>query len=456
MLLDDRAQSGEEGVITPYLQEGRNYRTQGTITTSSLSINERVGLVEEVLRANDEANDDLEKLLQTAFGMGPNSRLLGRMINLLEAQRDEINEMKPYIECRPSPSLITLQQIYAKVDGEIKNVAALPDIVARDTLMTLVQVLQEGPDYLIDVCLISNIIWYTEIVDISYAASIQHVLDKAINQKSDLTIFRGAVESILAISAALSVDLLDDQMDFAYRNLGALLRQLELRVESSKKATTETIVVNNVVGSSATTGASTSTRPPLPGYPADTSILSSADLPPASSRHSSPNASEFKSIDVKELQTLFGTGVSTHTTPLLRLSSFNATPTGIAAKPTPAPSSPAVSLAGSDSSEEIWEYRGQFLTRSALDLVLRQETLAQADSSGQYAGEVSWDDLRCAWIPVWVKKLKLSDLVEGEIPDSSPAGFQERDTDAWGNKIGWYGPHKEMYYKEEPKWELKD
>lgn len=79
---------------------------------------------------------------------------------------------------------------------------------------------------MIDVCLISNIVWYTEIVDISYAASIQHVLDKAINQKSDLTIFRGAVESILAISAALSVDLLDDQMDFAYRNLGALLRQV--------------------------------------------------------------------------------------------------------------------------------------------------------------------------------------------------------------------------------------
>lgn len=62
MLLDDRAQSGEEGVITPYLQEGRNYRTQGTITTSSLSINERVGLVEEVLRANDEANGEYDLL----------------------------------------------------------------------------------------------------------------------------------------------------------------------------------------------------------------------------------------------------------------------------------------------------------------------------------------------------------------------------------------------------------
>lgn len=62
MLLDDRAQSGEEGVITPYLQEGRNYRTQGTITTSSLSINERVGLVEEVLQANDEANGEYDLL----------------------------------------------------------------------------------------------------------------------------------------------------------------------------------------------------------------------------------------------------------------------------------------------------------------------------------------------------------------------------------------------------------
>lgn len=227
-------------------------------------------------------------------------------------------------------------------------------------------------------------------------------------------------------------------------------------MESSKEITPETIIVNSVVGSSATTGASTPTPPPMPGYAADTSILSPAVLSPSSSFPSSPNASEFKSIDMKELQTLFGTGVSTPVTPLSGLSSFDATPTDTTAKPTRAPSSSAVSVAGSDSSEEIWEYRGQFLTRSALDLVLRQETLAQADSSGQYAGEASWDDLRGTWIPVWVKKLKLSDLAEGEIPDSSPAGFQERDTDAWGNKIGWYGSHKEMYYKEEPKWELKD
>lgn len=62
MLLHDRAQSGEEGVITPYLQEGRNYRTQGTIAISSLSINERVGLVEEVLQTNDEAIGEYDLL----------------------------------------------------------------------------------------------------------------------------------------------------------------------------------------------------------------------------------------------------------------------------------------------------------------------------------------------------------------------------------------------------------
>lgn len=218
-----------------------------------------------------------------------------------------------------------------------------------------------------DACLISKIAWYAEMIDSSYAASIQHALDEVIDQNTDFPV-----------------------------------------------------------------------------------------LSPFSSRPSSPGASDFKSIDMKDLQTFFGTGVSTPATPLPGLSSFNATPTGTPARPIPAPSSPAASVAGTDSSEEIWEYRNQLLTRSALDLVLRQEALAQADSSGQYAGEVSWDDLRGTWIPIWVNKLKVIDLAEGEIPDSSPAGFQERDTDAWGNKIGWYGPHKEMYYKQEPEWESKD
>lgn len=231
---------------------------------------------------------------------------------------------------------------------------------------------------------------------------------------------------------------------------------MELRVKSNKTATPATTAVHSVVDSSTTTGASTSTLLTLLGSLVDTPILSPPVLSSFSSCPSSPGASDFKSIDMKDLQTSFGTGVSTPARPLPGLSSFNATSTGIPAKPTPTPSSPAASVAGTDSSEEIWEYRGQLLSPSALDLVLRQETLAQADSSGQYAGEVSWDDLRGTWIPIWVKKLKVRDLAEGEIPDSSPAGFQERDTDAWGNKIGWHGQHKEMYYKGEPKWELED
>jgi hypothetical protein len=62
-----------------------------------------------------------------------------------------------------------------------------------------------------------------------------------------------------------------------------------------------------------------------------------------------------------------------------------------------------------------------------------------ADSSGQYAGEVSWDELRNAWIPKWAEKLKIGDLAEGEVPNTNPADFKVKKRDAWGNKIGWYG-----------------
>lgn len=69
---------------------------------------------------------------------------------------------------------------------------------------------------------------------------------------------------------------------------------------------------------------------------------------------------------------------------------------------------------------------------------MRQEALAMADSSCQYAGEVSWDDVRNAWIPNWAEKLKSHELAEGEIPSTNPADFKYKKTDAWGNKIGWY------------------
>jgi hypothetical protein len=68
---------------------------------------------------------------------------------------------------------------------------------------------------------------------------------------------------------------------------------------------------------------------------------------------------------------------------------------------------------------------------------MRQEALAMADSSGQYAGEVSWDDVRQAWVPKWVEKVKESELVDGELPSTNPADFKVKRKDAWGNAIGW-------------------
>jgi hypothetical protein len=147
----------------------------------------------------------------------------------------------------------------------------------------------------------------------------------------------------------------------------------------------------------------------------------SASQPPSSD----PN---FTSVNTtSDLQARFGTG------PLPGLSSI---PTSRTRNDTTAPPSPAISTAAS-SEQELWEYRDQLLTRSALSLVLRQEALAQADSSGQYAGEVSWDEIRNAWIPVWAEKLGKPDVAEGEVPDTNPAGFKVKRRDAWGNKVGW-------------------
>ena len=107
-------------------------------------------------------------------------------------------------------------------------------------------------------------------------------------------------------------------------------------------------------------------------------------------------------------------------------------------KPTQRGDSSSESSTSSISEPEIWEYRGTQLTRSALSLVLRQERLAMADSSGQYVGEMSWDDLRNAWIPNWAEKLKPSEVAEGELPNTNPAEYTVRRRDAWGNKIGWW------------------
>lgn len=93
--------------------------------------------------------------------MSPSSCLFRWMINLLQAQKNEINEMKPYIKTKSFSSLcmtfsvlvqvpvidsrtVSLQQIYAEVDGNTKNLVDLSDTEVWDTLVTLVQVLRAG------------------------------------------------------------------------------------------------------------------------------------------------------------------------------------------------------------------------------------------------------------------------------------------------------------------------
>lgn len=119
------------------------------------------------------------------------------------------------------------------------------------------------------------------------------------------------------------------------------------------------------------------------------------------------------------------------------------------------PASNASSGSGSGSDISIFEYDGHFLTHSALNLVLAQEAQAMADSSGQYRGEVSWDDVRNAWVPKYAVKLKPTDLAEGEIPSTNPADFELKEEDEWGNKIGWRDDGR-MYYLEDPTFGLKE
>ena len=223
--------------------------------------------------------------------------------------------------------------------------------------------------------------------------------------------FRRAAETIIAVSSSFPPGAVDDkEARDASKTISALLRQLQARLATS----------------------TTTSAVPTP--------TASAPVSPVDSRSSASSTSsdaEFQNLGAGELEKRFGTGPF----------------------PTPRPSAPATPRRTSKSSSvepepEVWEYRGNLLTRSALDLVLRQERLAMADSSGQYAGEVSWDDLRNAWIPRWAEKLKPEDLADGEIPNTNPAEFVEKKKDAWGNRIGWRDGR--MYYHDEPKFILRD
>jgi hypothetical protein len=163
----------------------------------------------------------------------------------------------------------------------------------------------------------------------------------------------------------------------------------------------------------------------LPDTPIVRDSLSAIASDPPSSASPTPG---YKAFSADSLTAMYGAGPQSAQTH------------GISDRPyagalTSLPPSPA---SATSSQKSVFEYRGHRLTRSALDLVRRQEALAQADSSGQYAGEVSWDDLRNAWIPKWAAKLTPCDVADDGLPDTNPASYRERTTDDWGNKIGWY------------------
>lgn len=49
----------------------------------------------------------------------------------------------------------------------------------------LVEVLAEGPDYLIDITLVEAIVWQGEVIDSGFGAEIQQVLDKAVLEQAN-------------------------------------------------------------------------------------------------------------------------------------------------------------------------------------------------------------------------------------------------------------------------------
>ncbi|RSH81411.1 hypothetical protein EHS25_006943 [Saitozyma podzolica] len=348
--------------------------------------------------------------------------------------------MRPFAGGRRAPTLATLSQIYEKAASDLRKIRNAPgETAGRDRIATILHVLAEGPDYLLDIALIEAIIWQAEVIDSSFGAGIWEILNKAVRDQPDLVTFRRAAESIVAATTTLPKKLLDDELSKdAYRAIGTLVRQLQARVAASRQPSEESESSTSLLAVSSS-GGPTSREPTVPPSGANTPFASpyptsKPDTVPDPPPHY-PHPFDLRSSN-------------SHPTA--------SAPASVSATPTPqrsaAPSPPA-SPGSPDSEKSIWEYRGHLLTRSALELVMRQEALAMADSSGQYAGEVSWDDVRNAWIPSWAEKLKSHELAEGEIPSTNPADFKYRKADAWGNKIGWYNGR--MFYEEDPTFDLK-
>lgn len=261
-----------------------------------------------------------------------------------------------------------------------------------------------------------------------------------------MTRFRRAAENIIAISSALPRDVLDDTEGIdAYKAIGLLLKQLQIRLGSVTEETTASsqayrLVHHRHVAERTITPAGTPLTVSAAPSPMATPLTSPLGSPSAS-RATTPDPDFQTFNNASDLEAMYGTGPIATPSKNVSLAPTPATPATPRGPPSPADTD-------TESEPEIWEYRGNLLTRSALSLVMRQEALAKADSSGQYAGEVSWDDVRNAWIPKWAEKLKEEDVAEEEIPTTNPAEYKVKRKDAWGNTIGWR--EGGMFYVDDP------
>ncbi|KAK1921884.1 hypothetical protein DB88DRAFT_548271 [Papiliotrema laurentii] len=388
------------------------------------------GLGTSVIEACSLALATAEAHLKEIGPGSPDTALTKRLIALLEAQLEELRDLSPFFGNPRSSALSTLREIYRKFESDLSTLRHdRPTRRAKD-LSSLLGVLLNGPDYLIDVATLENIVWQAEVIDPGLGADARQVLTQAIRgQARDPDTFRRAGESFVALRSAVPPALLDDaEASSAFDAIGSLIQYLQTRLGDAAPRRIYS------------RGPSSDSSAPASGPSA---LLSPGATPPgslASSRASTPDPAFTKFSTASDLEAAFGTGPIPP--PSVRTISAQS-PSAL--KPPPSPTD-------TEGSQEVWEYRGNLLTRSALSLVLRQEALARADSSGQYAGEVSWDNVRNAWIPKWAEKMKPEEVLEGEIPSTNPADFRIKRKDPWGNEIGW--SDGAMFYKSKPQFEL--
>ena len=78
-----------------------------------------------------------------------------------------------------------MRDIYLKVESGLQNVKGNQPTDASETLTTLMQVLLEGPDYLIDVSILEAVIWQAEVIDPNFGGDMRSILDQAVARPND-------------------------------------------------------------------------------------------------------------------------------------------------------------------------------------------------------------------------------------------------------------------------------